>query len=541
MASKRLSTWWIIIFGLFGVAGAWMVNYAMVWGPWVYSDSVAYIEVARNLLLGRGPVQIKGSGHVMLLTDRPPFYSMVLALVSHNGERIIQTAQILNVFLFFVFIFSIAVWLYALSRQPWLSLGVCLILGSSLIMIQNFTGVMSEPFFCVLGAVSLFMLLTFLRKQAHFYLWLSALCAGLAFLSRFTGITFLGAGGLALLLFQYTLPRKKWTEIILYVAIGLSPFMLWTIYLKFTGGYPGNYAIPSVQDLLKLLQTVLTALLKIPLTWIPWAGGAIGALHTRYQVMISGSLFLVVVGLIVALVMMISKKEGMRSLLDDANFQLGAVFTGFCMVYAAFIILTYLFVKDYKPSLDERMFSPLLFGGTIGLLALLNFAVQPRHPAMLWRTLPFIIGLIFLTSYAGPAYHFIRDMHDKGLGYTSKDWQKSEVINAVNHLPANTHIISDNIDVLMLYTQRSASRIPELERRTKEPLDQVFGNDRTDPVEALFHANQAVLVLFNQGYWQFYELYGENGTEARFQGLTRGLYPYYRGTDGVIYYYSRPK
>ncbi|HEX7432734.1 MAG TPA: hypothetical protein VF326_03690, partial [Anaerolineaceae bacterium] len=445
-------------------------------------------------------------------------------------------ARILNVVLFTIFIFGVGFMLYIIMRRAILSIIVSLFMLSAPVMVYNFTGVMSEPLFFCLGFFGLFLALVYVRKKQKVFLWMSAVLTGLAFVSRFTGVTMIAAGSATILLFSDKSIKNRFWEALSYITLGLIPFVIWTIYLRSMGGYPGQYTIPAYPEMVILLRSSFRALTETVVGWTPW-GSQLGAGFPRHHAMFL--LALGVGGLLILLLTLFKQgKISFRSAWGKPNFQIGLVFGVFNLVYCIFLLLTYLFVEHPKPVLDVRMLSPLLVGGMLSIVGFLDFILEDQLPFTLRQLIPVGVILLFIVSNINPTKNFIQIMHLDGDGYTSKAWQESGVIKAVKGLPANAHIISDNIDVIMLYTFRSASRIPELESKTPQPLGQPFGDDLNDSVQTLFRNGKAVLVLFNQAYWQFDAIYGGQATQTRFKAFTNGLSPYYIGGDGSIYYYA---
>jgi hypothetical protein len=130
-------------------------------------------------------------------------------------------------------------------------------------------------------------------------------------------------------------------------------------------------------------------------------------------------------------------------------------------------------------------------------------------------------------------------LHDQGVGYTSAQWQGSSVIPVVRQLPPNIPIVSSDIDAIMFFTFRPARRLPELENNAQVKVYQTFGNDLSNAAEAVFQEKGAALVIFNSDYHLFNDLYGKN-TSDRLEAMTKGLYKYYEGPDGAIFFYHKP-
>ncbi len=523
-----------------GVAllGGLIVAYAMRWGPWAYSDSVGYFEVAHNLVVGNGPTQIKGSGGIMLLTTRPPFYSMVLATLNRLGLPLIDAARELNMILLAVFVFGIGLWLYLITRQLLLSGLVTVMLMSTPVMVYNFSGAMSEPLFFVLGFSGLFLLILYHQTHHQAFLWISAGLTSLAFVTRFTGVTFIATGSLFIALSVSGTFKKRLIHAGCYFLFALLPFIAWTIYLKIMGGFPGYYSIPSVHEMINLLRLANRSITETVIAWLPW-GSALGARFPRFH----ATFLWVAVGLFVSWLGISIFRGGKKThwaVFSRPSFQLGLVFSLFNSIYISFLVATYLFVLYPKPVLDVRMLSPILVGGILSGIGFVVALLGQRPSWNIYQVIPIGILLLFIAANLGPTEKYVLNLHQFGDGYTSQAWQESQVIQAVKKLPAGTRLISDDIDAIMFFTFRPASRIPELESSTPQPVNQRFGDDLSDSVQQLFKQRKAVLVLFNRAYWQFDAIYGGQGTQTRFTAFTNGLETVYTGSDGLIYAYPAP-
>jgi hypothetical protein len=97
----------------------------------------------------------------------------------------------------------------------------------------------------------------------------------------------------------------------------------------------------------------------------------------------------------------------------------------------------------------------------------------------------------------------------------------------------------DETAAILFYTERPAYEISELVAGI--PLDTYcpFGANLTNVEEKVFREQGAALVLFDSVYWQFWQLY-EQDTQRRLDEFISGLYLYYDGWDGKIYFIDRP-
>jgi hypothetical protein len=167
---------------------------------------------------------------------------------------------------------------------------------------------------------------------------------------------------------------------------------------------------------------------------------------------------------------------------------------------------------------------------------MLAFIFEEFKPESILQGIPLLLAILFLTSSAPRVIDSIKQLHEGGGGYTSLAWRESDVIQAVRKLPKDISLISNDSSAILFLTGQPAYTIPEIQSKTRVNTFQTFGNDANDEVQSIFLKKDAALILFDNAYGQFFQIYG-NDTNERLQTLTNGLYLYYQGTDGAIYFY----
>jgi hypothetical protein len=217
---------------------------------------------------------------------------------------------------------------------------------------------------------------------------------------------------------------------------------------------------------------------------------------------------------------------------------IGYIFAAFGIMYLVFITTTYLVVELPKPILDGRILMPGMLALILSILFYIHRVVEVQWAGKPLRFLVLIFPIVFVTFYAPATFSLADELHPGGRGYSSAGWQNSCLIKAIDTVPPELVIISDNIEGIMFHTGRPAYRIPDLQTGRSRPLDERLGDDPTDDVHRLFNQGEAVLVLFNSAKVKFYGTYEEE-TEQRLQGLTAGLVECISACDGSIYAYQR--
>jgi hypothetical protein len=203
------------------------------------------------------------------------------------------------------------------------------------------------------------------------------------------------------------------------------------------------------------------------------------------------------------------------------------------------VAISYVVVTSPKPALNERVFSPLIIGGIFLLFSLFQLFTE-TWPSKKWIQASIIIVLIIiLASNIRSSFELVTDLHRNGGLYTNKRWQLSEVMEEVLNLPEDIPLISNVPPPILFYALRPAYEISEITQTIPEENYLPYGEDMVDGVQRVFREERAALILFKEIYWQIAPLYKED-TQARLDAFTEGLYKYYEGWDGAIYYYDNP-
>jgi hypothetical protein len=218
------------------------------------------------------------------------------------------------------------------------------------------------------------------------------------------------------------------------------------------------------------------------------------------------------------------------------------LWSGFFALYALVYILVYFGAYASTiptPDLVLRMFEPFLLATGLSLLGLAALALQNRLSG--WISSAVILGLVLLMvvpEIAG-SYTNLAVMHQYGNGYTGQSWRTSPVLEAINELPADTQIITNQPDAVLFLTGRPAHWIPEVVSRKPVAQNVRFGDGGTYE-ENTFRDRGGALVLFHGVYQQMQAIYYEQ-TDDRIVSMLNGLTVYRAFDDfaGIYYYPNR--
>jgi hypothetical protein len=531
----RTDLLFVLTLFVIGMFGSMIILYSTTWGPWAKADSAEYIEAAENLIQGRGIALLNPSGEFQSLTIRPPLYSIILAGLGQFGADILVVARWLNVVLFASLFFIMGLTLRSIVEDPGISLLVPIMVLSYPIFILNFTGVMAEPIFFFLGYSGIVLLVRYIREAGLQYLVFSAILTGLSLLARFSGIAFLGATLCGLSLLGRVERHRRVRDIILYAFLGLLPFSIWAFSLYRVGRTPGEYEFYTSVSW-DMLEPLRGALIDIIYEWIhldfllpspPYLT------KVALLLLIFSTFTLLFVGLVVNYV---KKRES-----ESSSFfhELWGIFCSlyllFVFIYLAFLIVTHIVVRNPKPAINERLLSPILFGMILSYLAFVGPLTRVLNRRVATRFSIIGIGVLLIFANATQSISLVKQLHLEGLGYTGREWQSSEIIEAVRSLP-DVPLISNDIEAIKFFTGRPAHNISELIQN--QPVDEFdsYGEDERDPIQMIFRREGAALILFENKFWKFQDLYGWEA-KNRVEKLTKGLQQYFQGQDGAIYFY----
>ena len=532
---------WLIVYailiGLLSLFGAWILFYTTALSPWGGSDSVEYLVSARNMLRGIGIGYYSANGTFYWISLHPPFYSMVLGVVSLLGLDLVDAARWLNIFLFALTIGITGILFWRYSNSPSFSVLAGLLILAFPAMLQMFTGAMSEPLFIFLCILQGLLLILYFRAGRTRYLLLSALAAGLASLTRYVGAAFIGAGAVSLFLFC----REKWPgrfwKSALYFVLACLPLFFWLggIYFKTNHTVAGRATSLDLSGLLDRLQPFRLAVVGRLWGWLPLQNKLAGVPY-RGQLAFLALVVLVVVVLTVIAYWQLARKVAPKEASGDLY--LVGIFGLFSLAYIAFLAATTAFTSP-PPEINDRVLLPLYLSVVIALLAAFSLWGK-RWLAGPWgwlKIIPWVLAALCLFQFTPKSTAFISRQHaNQGL----RVWENTAIVEAVRGLPKDIPVISTRPNVLLLWADRPAYLLtvdfsPEFLSQTGP-----YGSDPQDPLQKIFREDGAALVDFNDLSPLFIKKYGNGlSSTTRLDQLIEGLVIYQQTPNWAIYFYPK--
>jgi hypothetical protein len=535
MAMKKFPTEVLLLMAIFliSIIGGVLTIYTTANGPWGYTDPVAYISTARSLANGQGLGYYEAGANFKAFTIQPPFYSMALSILGLFKINLVAGARWLNIFTFVASIF-IAGWIFfRYSRAPALGIIASALMCAFPYMVQMFSSAYSEPLFILLFLSSGLCLLAYLQKEKLSILLISALVVGLIPVTRYAGIAMVIAAGLSILLLS---SGKAWSRVkksILFVFVASLPILVWLVWVYFSTAHTIGGRILGVNwgGLAAQFQAFRGIFMDTVWKWVPFQkNNALLRYWIRFALMGIG--FVVILALC-----LLAERQLRKDSVEGVNKSGKHIFTFFglsSLTFLAVMIATYLFTSP-TIDIDNRMLLPFYVSTVMSLVGggALWQSAWFKGRLRIFQIFPWLIAIICVVWY----FPLTRDeivFYHAGDGLTSYRWDSSKIIQAVRTLPPDQKVISNDWELLLLWTGRPIygfwNTFPS------EPPIQItmYGTDPQDKIQALFCEQGAALVIFNDFQTQFKNHVGESYVD-QLPTLFDGLSVFEAYPDGKIY------
>lgn len=535
-----------IFLALAALAGMALVVYATDSGPGVGGDATIYLTSARNLLAGNGLGWVEADGSFRLLPYTPPFYPLALSAAGLVAPDLVTAARWLNVLLFGLTVALTGWFFYRSTGRGWLAVLLAGALAASPVILGVQVWAMSESLFLFLGFSGLAALLAYLDRPRTPLLLAAAVLCGLAFLTRYMGVAYVAAGGLALLLFgretdarfRLRLDRRALVDAVSFGIVAILPILIWLVIdFAITGTVSSRSAQPASAYWQRFLE-MGPALEDIYLFWL-----VPDSLAGRLPGPIRSLMWLLPLAVLFAAALPGVRRRfatGAYSPEPSAR-RLAALLGLFIAVYL--VVLTVVQVFTYPPiTLASRMLSPVHMAALALVFTLVHFLLhaftgRPNAGRVITAAL-YLACLALVGSYALRGALVAREYHRTGIGYMASEWRDSEVIRAARSLPPDVPIISNESTAIMFFLDRPAYVIQEIYQDQPQEEFTAYGAG-DDLAQQVFREQGGALVLFNNTLREDFGKYGDQA-EARIQALIEPLTPYFESADGGIYFYGPP-
>lgn len=493
---------WTAAVVLLALAGMGLVFLSTAkYGAGVSPDSVAYLDVARNLMSGKGLVFHTGEPLVWW----PPLYSMLLALIGlATGLDPATFAHAVNAVLFALVIYlSARLFRAGFPLSPTYSLlGGCTVLFS-VALSQVYAMAWSECLFIPLVLVYLVAVQRYREVGSVLSLTIMVLSTALACLTRYIGIALVPAGALTIMLASRVNLKMRFVRACTFAALSVAPLGLWFLRNhQLTGtfvGARGPATFPIIDNVILCGEVMLS-----------WYTLAVP------------SRAVALVLLAVLTIAVVSSRIVTRRMTTS----LKAVFIG--QIPAVMLLVSYTMVLSVAATRDafieSRVLSPVYVPVTLILMKFVNDLIGASRavPKATANKVPVILVALWLCLPLVSVVRSTVGRFEDGAGsFSRKRWRESETVAYVRQMLSATDdflVYSNGTDALWELARVNAGQLP---LRTEVSLDELKGRW---PIES-----GSVLVWFNTLGWR------EHFFSVRELQEVADLVEVARFSDGTVY------
>lgn len=508
-------------------------------GPGIGGDATIYLTSAQNLLDGNGFGLIGPRGEFRILPYFAPFFSVVLSFLGLIGFALEPAALWLNTLLF-----GVVIWL--VSRESWRATEslaaawlAALLTAVSPVLVPVFSWAMSEPLSLFLGFSSLVLTLAYLRQVDRKWLLMAAgFTGGLAFLTRYAAIAYLGTAALLLLVFDKGRWGRRLFKAAVFAIAGSLPAAGWMLYNINQTTTVSSRSVLTAAAILERVRLFWPQMEEVILFWLVPASWIQSPPYPAILNHVLSLGFVLGMAAWTAILAHLSGKAIRQGRVEGGRlYRLQIALALLCVVYVGVIAGVYF--TTYPPiTIGSRMLSPLMVA-VFWLMILLTVQSGRLWQKPVWLKRGMLVVVLLLGAWnTVRTVRIVQQNYALGLGYNSIAWQTSDAMQAVRELPDETLIVTNEETAILYLTGRASYPIAEIYVEEPETSFVRYGDGELadDPSEQLFSQGEAFLVLFDSLASQVSGLYGERSEEWA-AALLDGLEVVYEGEDGGIYRY----
>jgi hypothetical protein len=485
--NKQTAAFFLAI-GLLAVGGIWSLAYSTPLGLGLNDDSIAYIAGARSIIDGQGYREAWLASNEPV-THFPPGFPAVLALIGFTtGLDPVRGARALNGLLFGL---NIAMtgwvgWRMTASRLAGVLCAALVLLNSSLLFIH--TRAMSEPLYLFLMLVSFLLLDYYFESPRNYLLVALGFTLGWAYLARYAALSLM-ATMIAVLLVLHESWRTR-LKSVLILSLSAFPWILgWSIRNRVVGGNFTNRVLgwhPITLDNWELAVKTFMEFL-VPLR---------SARRDLSQIPASYEVILIAIGLgLIVWVLYRGWPHFIRPAQAARPDVLPFTHALYVIAYLSVLVLT-MTLFDPATKFQVRILSPTYISL---LLLLITFGTWLwRKKQVIWKPVIILCAVGLLSMFASSQVIAVQDFRRGGDAFAGERWFDSKAIAALEQIPPDVLILTNEPGVVYLYTGRPSGVLPKTEPGIA-PIKQAVLEGKI--VIVLFRVNKAdseILAYFRQ-------------------------------------------
>lgn len=490
---KRTVVFFLII-GLLAVGGIWLLACSTPIGLGLNDDAIAYIAGARSIMEGHG-YRAAWLASNAPVTHFPPGFPAVLAFIGLLTDLDpVRGARALNGLLFGlnILLTGWVGWRMTGSRIAG-GLAAALTLSSGSLLYIH-TRAMSEPLYIFLMLVSFLLLDYYFERSRNYWLVALGFVLGWAYLARYAAVSLL-ATMIAALLILHASWRKRLTSVMILALSALPWIVGWSVRNRVVGGSYTNrvlgwhpitfenweLGVKTFAEFLAPLRSVRKAINQIPASF---------------------ESILLLIGLVLLIWVLY---KGLPYFFRPARAPRPEVlpFTHglYVIAYMSVLVLT-MTLFDPATKFQVRILSPTFVSLLLLLIALGTWLWRKKK--IFWRSVILACVAALMFMFASSQVVAVEDFRKGGDAFAGERWFASEAIAALEQIPPDVLILSNEPGVVYLYTGRPSGVLPKSEPGISSIKQPVLDGEI---VIVLFRVNRAVPETLDYFYQLGYGLY----------------------------------
>jgi 4-amino-4-deoxy-L-arabinose transferase-like glycosyltransferase len=449
----RQTVVFFLTIGLLAVGGIWLLAYSTPIGLGLNDDSIAYVAGARSIMEGHG-YRAAWLASNAPVTHFPPGFPAVLAFIgSFTDLDPVRGARALNglLFGFNIVLTGWVGWRMTGSRFAGILAAALVLLSSSLLYIH--TRAMSEPLYLFLMLLSFLLLDYYFEGSRNYLLVALGFTLGWAYLARYAAVSLL-ATMLAVLLVLHDTWRTR-LKSALILSLSAFPWILgWSIRNRLVGGSFTNRVLGWHPITLGNWELGVKTFAEFLAPLRPVRRG-IGQIPASFEII------LIAIGL--SLVIWVLYK-GWPYLVRPAQAARPEVlpFTHALYVigYMSVLLLT-MTLFDPATKFQVRILSPTYISLLFLLIVFGTWLWRKKQ--VIWKPVIILCTMGLLSMFASSQVIAVQDFRRGGDAFAGERWFASEAIAALETVPPDALILSNEPGVVYLYTGRPSGVLPKTE------------------------------------------------------------------------------
>lgn len=505
-----------VLLAVIAVIGGYFIYQATYWSPWAFSDSAAYLSAARNFDSGNGLGIINSNGSITRMTEFAPLYPVILSILTGTDGNLIQTSRWIDIISFTASIYLVGLLVFSATHDFLSAIIASVFMVFSPVMVDAFSGLMSEPLFILLMCMQIYLLWKYLNSPSTGYFFLLLIVTFLLPLTRYAGIVLVVSAGFLIILFDKSKSRRRFFKGLGFTIFGLLPIGLWFLDLYLVLDKVGGKRFTLDFSIIRSFFESLSSEYLVMRTWFPYFGVYDNStINLIIEVFFS---VLMALTLIFGVILVLRN----RTSLQKQHRLFALAFTLF-VFYLAFIAFTH---SITIPQIDiiNRMLAPTIPLLLLAISSVFSFRQQKiLQPAVY---LPLLLLLIFSARfYFLITTSKVNEYHAYGFGFNSREVQESDFLAELKKIDLNKPMISNSAAFVLFHTNRFPVNISQFHNRQYGSAEG-YG-------EKTFRERHAPLIIHLP---DFYNTYGAD-SEQLLTTITKGLEVSYSDPVGAIYYY----